>query len=214
MPEPEKVDKIPVSLPVKPVPPKKAAKQDGKPSQRKGAAPSKPSRKPAAKAQPERKQPPRKLKKIDVSAIADKVNQSRYGKQKASDSKAKAAMKAPLPQFGKKSSRKKYRKTDRKTEGLPAAVSNKIKVPEFTTVDELAQTMNVNASEIIKVCMMNGMMVTINQRLDMESIILIADEFGFEVDSAVDVGEELISHTEPEEDLKNATPRPPVVTIM
>ncbi|HPN37329.1 MAG TPA: translation initiation factor IF-2 [Melioribacteraceae bacterium] len=87
-----------------------------------------------------------------------------------------------------------------------------IKVTEFVAVNELANLMKVQVSEVIQKCIGLGLMVSINQRLDVETITLVADEFGFEVEiedefSINDV-EDII---DPEETLK---PRPPVVTIM
>ncbi|GBD86875.1 translation initiation factor IF-2 [bacterium BMS3Abin03] len=88
----------------------------------------------------------------------------------------------------------------------------KIKVNEFIAVVELANLMEVPVDEVISKCIELGLMVSINQRLDVETITLVADEFGFEVefqeeytaDVLEDIGDE-------DESLK---PRPPVVTIM
>lgn len=87
-----------------------------------------------------------------------------------------------------------------------------IKVTEFVAVNELANLMKVSVSEVIQKCIGLGLMVSINQRLDVETITLVADEFGFEVEiedefSINDV-EDII---DPEDTLQ---PRPPVVTIM
>ncbi len=156
---------------------------------------------------------PRKLKKIDVAAIADKINQSKKGKKKGNVKVAPASLKQPLPSFGKKL-KKKPKKKSVITDEQVTEVKNIIKVPEFTSVDELAQSMNVKVQEVIMVCMNLGLMVTINQRLDMETIIMVADEFNFEVKTLKDFAEEITQVVDSEEDLKNATPRPPVVTIM
>lgn len=88
-----------------------------------------------------------------------------------------------------------------------------LKVNEFTTVGELASQMDVRPTEVITQCLQLGMMVTINQRLDMDTIALVADEFGFGVEELEEYGEELLEEEEVDaaEDLK---PRPPVVTIM
>ncbi|MDA0747587.1 MAG: translation initiation factor IF-2, partial [bacterium] len=88
-----------------------------------------------------------------------------------------------------------------------------VKVNEFTTVGELANLMEVPATEVIKQCLLMGMMVTINQRLDMDAIMLVADEFGAEVQELEEYAEEVLESPEEDspEDLK---PRPPVVTIM
>jgi translation initiation factor IF-2 len=81
-------------------------------------------------------------------------------------------------------------------------------------VDELAQSMEIQSSEIIMTCMDMGMMVTINQRLDMDSITLIADEYGFTVESEKEFGQDIIEDAALQVDKKNAVKRPPVVTVM
>lgn len=88
----------------------------------------------------------------------------------------------------------------------------KIQVTEFIAVNELANLMGVPVSEVIQKCIGLGLMVSINQRLDVESITLVADEFGFEIELQEDYQAELDSETpDAEETLKF---RPPVVTIM
>ena len=88
-----------------------------------------------------------------------------------------------------------------------------LKVNEFTTVGELASQMDVRPTEVITQCLQLGMMVTINQRLDMDTIVLVADEFGFGIEELEEYGEELLE-TEEAEDPALLKPRPPVVTIM
>ncbi len=87
-----------------------------------------------------------------------------------------------------------------------------LKVTEFVAVNELANLMKVSVSEVIQKCIGLGLMVSINQRLDVETITLVADEFGFEIevedDFSINDVEDII---DPEDTLK---PRPPVVTIM
>lgn len=89
-----------------------------------------------------------------------------------------------------------------------------LKLTEFVTVSELAALMDISINEIIKTCMDIGMMVSINQRLDAETINIVADEFGFKTQYVShDVIEALAASEEPdkEEDLQ---PRPPIVTVM
>ncbi len=87
-----------------------------------------------------------------------------------------------------------------------------IKVTEYIAVNELANLMNVSVSEVIQKCISLGLMVSINQRLDVETITLVADEFGYNIEFQeeynIDAEE---SDTDEVEDL---LPRPPVVTIM
>lgn len=87
-----------------------------------------------------------------------------------------------------------------------------IKVTEFVSASELAVMMNVSATEVIEVCMNLGLMVSINQRLDAETMALVADEFGFKVEFvSIELQESIKSEEDKPEDLK---PRPPVVAVM
>ena len=157
---------------------------------------------------------PRKLKKISIQDIADKINQTKKRAPKGKGEPSKPQIKQPLPQIGKSGAKKKSKKKDKNVDVESFDIIKSIKVPEFTTVDELAQSMDVTAQEVIMACMGLGMMVTINQRMDMDNIILIADEFGFEVETVTEFAEEKTSQALTEEDIKNAVERAPVVTIM
>jgi len=157
---------------------------------------------------------PRKLKKISIQDIADKINQTKKRIPKGKGELTKPQIKQPLPQFGKSIAKKKTKKKDKKVDKELPEIKKSIKVPEFTTVDELAQSMDVSAQEVIMACMGLGMMVTINQRMDMDNIVLIADEFGFEVETITEFAEEKTSQNITDEDIKNAVERAPVVTIM
>lgn len=87
-----------------------------------------------------------------------------------------------------------------------------LRVTEFVTANELASLMNVQVTAVITACMSLGMMVSINQRLDAETITVVADEFGYEVqfvDAESQV--EIIEEEDKPEDLKE---RPPIVTVM
>jgi translation initiation factor IF-2 len=88
-----------------------------------------------------------------------------------------------------------------------------IKVTEVTTVSELATKLNVASTDLIKKIMQMGMMVTINQKLDKDTIALIADEFGYDVEFISIFSDEILKIEEKEEGLKYV-PRPPVVTVM
>lgn len=90
--------------------------------------------------------------------------------------------------------------------------SKTLKVTEFVTANEVATMMNVSTTEIISACMSLGMMVTMNQRLDAETLSIVAEEFGYEVEFVTAEIEEAIEEVEDAaEDLK---PRAPIVTVM
>lgn len=93
-----------------------------------------------------------------------------------------------------------------------AAESKILKVTEFVTVNEVATMMEVPSTQIIGACMSLGIMVTMNQRLDKETLSIVADEFGFQVEFVTADLEETIEEIEDKpEDLK---PRAPIVTVM
>lgn len=87
-----------------------------------------------------------------------------------------------------------------------------IKVTEFVSANQLAQMMNVPVNEIISTCMSLGMFVSINQRLDAETIAIVAEEFGYKLEFvSVEVQEAIKEEEDKPEDLQ---PRPPIVTVM
>ena len=87
-----------------------------------------------------------------------------------------------------------------------------LKVTEFVTVSELATMMNVSPMEVISACMNLGLMVSINQRLDAEALVVVAEEFGFKTEFVtVEVAEAIDEDVDKEEDM---LPRPPIVTVM
>jgi translation initiation factor IF-2 len=88
----------------------------------------------------------------------------------------------------------------------------RIKVTEFVTVGELANLMKVTVAEVIQKVMGLGIMVSINQRLDKDTITLVSDEFGFQVDFEEEFSSEALSDIEDDEEA--LLPRAPVVTIM
>lgn len=115
----------------------------------------------------------------------------------------------------------KYRKEKREAASARAqeefqqqvAENSILKVTEFLTANDLANLMNVPVLKVIGACMSLGLMVSINQRLDAETIVLVAEEFGFKVDFVTAGISEEIESQEPdnEEDLES---RPPIVTVM
>jgi translation initiation factor IF-2 len=93
-----------------------------------------------------------------------------------------------------------------------AAESKILKITEFVTANDLASLMDVPVNKVISTCMNLGVMVSINQRLDAETINIVAEEFGFETDFvSADVTEAIETPGDKEEDL---VPRPPIVTVM
>jgi len=92
------------------------------------------------------------------------------------------------------------------------AESRVLKLTEFVTANELASMMDVSVNQVIGTCMSIGMMVSINQRLDAETINIVAEEFGFKTEYvSADVSEAITEEVDAEEDLES---RAPIVTVM
>ncbi|MDE6623719.1 MAG: translation initiation factor IF-2 N-terminal domain-containing protein, partial [Alistipes sp.] len=127
---------------------------------------------------------------------------------------------ARLTAKGAKNKSAKYRKdkrdavAERMNEEFEREVQERstLKVTEFVTVSELATMMNVTPTEVITACMNLGLMVSINQRLDAEALVVVAEEFGFKIEFvSADIQEAIADEADNEEDL---VPRPPIVTVM
>ena len=118
----------------------------------------------------------RKLKKIDISSIIDKLNTTK----KKQDSKNSNQVKTSVSQLSKKVVKKKKNKKE-EVELIEDDDKKIISIVEFSTVDELAQSMDIPVQDVIMKCMGLGLMVTINQRLDMDTMIMVADEFEVEI---------------------------------
>jgi translation initiation factor IF-2 len=89
---------------------------------------------------------------------------------------------------------------------------NVLRVTEFVTVNELATLMDVPVNEVIAACMSLGLFVSINQRLDAEALVLVAEEFSYKIDFVtIDTQEE---DSEEEDEPEDLLPRPPIVTVM
>ncbi len=95
---------------------------------------------------------------------------------------------------------------------LAAAESKILKVTEFVTASEVATMMNVSVTEIISACMSLGMMVTMNQRLDAETLSIVAEEFGYQVEFVTSDIEDAIEEGEDKQEDLEA--RAPIVTVM
>jgi translation initiation factor IF-2 len=109
---------------------------------------------------------------------------------------------------------KKRKKKVKEIDELIEEESNVLRVNEFITIAELANEMDVETSEVIKKCMELGMLVTINQRLDVETIQIVADEFGYQVEIVPEYGSDLVEELDDEDDEATLEIRSPVVTIM
>ena len=144
-------------------------------------------------------------------------------RQEVSDEEVSKQIKDTLARLtakGTKSKGAKYRKEKREEvrERMNEEIEREemersvLKVTEFVTVSELATMMSVSPMEVISACMNLGLMVSINQRLDAEALVVVAEEFGFTVEFvSVEIQEAIENDADSDEDL---TPRPPIVTVM
>ena len=108
--------------------------------------------------------------------------------------------------------RDSHRQKSEEEEAQQEAENKILKVTEFVTVGEVATMMDISSTQIISACMTLGIMVTMNQRLDAETLSVVAEEFGYEVEFVTSDIEEAVEEIEDKpEDLK---PRAPIVTVM
>ena len=165
--------------------------------------------------------PKRKLRRIDLTAIESQVGQSskrrkdkESGKEKTAAKTTDQKVKATMAKMQIKSKKKVYKKDKVKDEVENEEELTSIGIAEFSSVEELGKIFDVSSSEIIQKCMALGVLATINQRLDWDVIELLAEEYGKSAEKITDVGEDLYSFEETEEDAAQASDRAPVVTVM
>ena len=108
--------------------------------------------------------------------------------------------------------RVQHKQKSEEEQAIQEAQSKTLRVTEFITVGEVATMMEVTTSEIISACMSLGIMVTMNQRLDAETLSIVADEFGFDVSFEKSEIEENIENKEDHPD--DLETRAPIVTVM
>ena len=164
-----------------------------------------------------------KLRKINLSNIQSEIGQSVTTKNEKEITKpskvsknVETKVKATLAAIDTKKKKKVYKKTKSKIEEIDQNVDpvRKIRIPEFSSVDELSKIISVPSSDIIAFCLELGTLATINQRLDWDIIELIANHFEYVAEKIEDIAEDLFSFEDSEYDLENATSRSPVVTVM
>ena len=143
-------------------------------------------------------------------------------KQEVSEEDVAKQVKETLARLTTKGKNKasKYRKEKREMvssrmqelENQEMEDSRVLKITEFVTANELASMMDVSVNQVIATCMSIGMMVSINQRLDAETINMVAEEFGFKTEYvSAEVAQAIVEEEDAEEDLE---PRAPIVTVM
>jgi len=170
----------------------------------------------------------RREKKVPVKPVVQAApprrgKKRRRGKKHRVDQKVvDASIKQTLASMEEKKPRRRRRKVQHAGEAL--VEENVLKVMEFISTNELALLLDVPVAELIRKCLDMGLVVTINQRLDKDTIELLAGEYGYDIefqsefDGTEVVSEEEESEEEEEKEEKDhpedLVPRPPVVTVM
>ncbi len=144
----------------------------------------------------------------------------RQRRRKQVDSQAvQESVRKTLSQISEGRTRRRYDRSRDEGGEEESQETQVLHINEFATVGELAEALHVRPAEVIAVCLHLGVVVTINQRLDMDTMVTVADEFGYEVkrlesaedEEAEDFGDDDLAD---EGDVGEPAPRPPVVTVM
>ena len=165
----------------------------------------------------------KRIKKVEVSNTPATANKPKAAKAEISEHDIQKEIKDTLArlsnQGGKsKASKNRRQKRDnyaqrRQEEMAMAELEEKtLKLTEFVTVSELASMMNIQPTQVISVCMSLGIFASINQRLDAETIQIVADEFGFDTEFiSAELQDAILVIEDQPEDLIS---RPPIITVM
>ncbi len=150
----------------------------------------------------------------DESVVKREVGRKRRKKKQIDEQEVEDTLKKTLASIQESSTGRKKRKKTR-TQEEEVEEENVIKVSEFITVQDLANFMNVPVQDVIKKCMELGQLVTINQRLEMDMIKLLAEDFGYKVEEEEEFASDYLEEIVEEEDRpEDYVPRHPVVTVM
>ncbi|HDM90399.1 MAG TPA: translation initiation factor IF-2 [candidate division WOR-3 bacterium] len=151
----------------------------------------------------------RKKKIWGETTQSKKPKQGERKRKRFDREKIHERVKETLAQIERGQAKPKRKKTYREKSREVVEEKRVLKIPGKLTVGELARMLGVEATELIKRALEHGIIATINQALDIESIMVLSEEFGYEIE----VGEEEILEEIPEEE-EELEPRPPVVTVM
>jgi translation initiation factor IF-2 len=182
----------------------------------------------SSSAAEEEKRKRKRIKKVETPAAGAKTQPAKPGafkveKKEISEQDIQKEIKETLARLSgqgakSKSSKNRRLKRDnvaqrRQEEMLAAEMDEKVlKLSEFVTVSELASMMNVQPTQVISACMSLGIFASINQRLDAETIQIVADEFGYETEFiSAEVQDAVLTVEDAPEDLIS---RPPIITVM
>lgn len=154
-----------------------------------------------------RNEPKRPIKvEVDEEEVQRQIKET-LARLSASNKKGKGAK-------YRKEKREHIRATQEEMEEREKANETVLKLTEFVTANELAVMMNVSVNQVIATCMSLGLMVSINQRLDAETINIVAEEFGFTTEYVTADLASAIQQDDEEYTEADLVPRPPIVTVM
>jgi translation initiation factor IF-2 len=156
------------------------------------------------------------VRSIEKGQVITKKKKKRRRKRPSiqiDEKEIEAAIKETMAKMDETSKRKK-RKKEKELDEVVSEEGNIIKTTEFIPVAELANLMGVDSSDVIKACLELGLMVSINQRLDRDTILMVADEFEYDVKFYTEYDEDYTDVPEEEDDPDLLESRAPVVTIM
>ena len=167
------------------------------------------------KKKTKKSEPKKKLRKITLTDVSSKKEKkTRKSSEVKTDASAEKRLKKTLAEIDSSRKKKVHKKSKKETDKDVDGEKRVIQLAEYASVDEIAKVLNVAPSEIIAKCLQIGYLATVNQRLEWEIIELIAEEYDIEINKVEEVVDDLFVTTHSEEELENASSRPPVVTIM
>ena len=161
------------------------------------------------------KSPKKKLRKISLrepESPQEKQEKRHEKNEKKSDASAVKRLKKNLASIETSPKKKNYKKLKKDTKVLDE--NTVYEIAEFSSISEIAKVFDVSTSELIGKCLQLGILATVNQRLEWDVIELIADEYGVAVKKYEEMVDDLFVTSHTDEELKTATSRAPVVTIM
>ena len=177
----------------------------------------------AEKKKLEATKPKKKLRKINLSEIATQVGKGtthrKADHRKKPDQKTQRSAVDTVRKITAKidtRTKKKIYRREKETQFDEVSSDDlkPIKVAEFSSVDEVSKIFGTKSNDVIQKCMGLGILATINQRLEWDVIELLAEEYGYAPEKLEDIGEELFTIEDTEEDIKKAMDRSPVVTVI
>lgn len=186
---------------------KKAAAKSGKPYSKQATPPGKKGAGTGAQSD----------KKNDGDKGVDRGRrrrQKKNKKNKVDQKEVEASVRRTMADMDSGRSRRRYHRSDQDEEGIEEDAVQIIKVPEYITTAELSEHLSITPTALVTKCMELGLMITINQRLDMDTITLIAADYDCEVEELEEYGLDFIEEIDEDEDESLLEHRPPVVTIM